>query len=469
MRYRRSSTATLGVLVLAVLPAMALPAMAAPAQAAPAPQAVSWVAALNGPVNRDDHARAVAVDARGDVVAAGDIVVSGFGSDFAVAKLRGSSGVELWRTTLPGTNRNALSAAEAVALDAEGDVLVVGTIVSRRSFGDFAVAKLDGGTGQVLWQAILDGGVLSGDRGFDVAVDSQGNAIAAGYVSNSTTGVPNFGVLKFDGATGALQWRRELVGGGGIRQQANSVTVDAQDDVVAAGVIASASENFYVVKLDGVSGDLQWEVELDGSENSLDEAYAVAVDSQGDVVAAGSIQQASTSYDFAVVKLDGTTGAQRWRKLINGRTGNGDLALDVAVDRNGDVAASGLIYNRNEFHSDFAVFKFDGDSGSELWRRQISGSAQSVAWAVAVTPQGNVVAAGERSRPRTYSELTIVELAAASGAILGGAQVNGDDDWFDQALDVAIDPAGNAVAAGNLVNRGTGSDFAVVQLRAQRP
>lgn len=63
----------------------------------------------------------------------------------------------------------------------------------------------------------------------------------------------------------------------------------------------------------------------------------------------------------------------------------------------------------------------------------------------------------------------MVELAGASGAIVGGIHVTGDDNWFDQGLDIAADPAGNSIAAGNLVNRGTGSDFAVVQLPGQLP
>lgn len=60
------TSAALGALVLAVLAAMLHPAHADVAS-----EAVSWVAELNGPVNRDDHARAVRVDASGDVVAAG--------------------------------------------------------------------------------------------------------------------------------------------------------------------------------------------------------------------------------------------------------------------------------------------------------------------------------------------------------------------------------------------------------------
>lgn len=63
----------------------------------------------------------------------------------------------------------------------------------------------------------------------------------------------------------------------------------------------------------------------------------------------------------------------------------------------------------------------------------------------------------------------MVELPGASGRVVGGRHVNGDDNWFDQALDIAVGPSGNTVAAGNLVNLATGSDFAVVQIPGPLP
>ena len=53
--------------------------------------------------------------------------------------------------------------------------------------------------------------------------------------------------------------------------------------------------------------------------------------------------------------------------------------------------------------------------------------------------------------------------------IVRSLHVNGTGNWFDQALDVAIDPAGNSIAVGNLVNRGAGSDFTVVQFPGGNP
>jgi hypothetical protein len=66
------------------------------------------------------------------------------------------------------------------------------------------------------------------------------------------------------------------------------------------------------VRLGGGSGAVQWRYEVNGTRQFFDSAHDIArrvvIDSHGDVVAAGSIEQAATDWDLAVVKLAGDTG-----------------------------------------------------------------------------------------------------------------------------------------------------------------
>ena len=77
----------------------------------------------------------------------------GYGpNDFAVFKLAGSSGTTLWKHTLdgngelPGDGRNN-DQAFAVALDATGNVAAAGTIYRETTFSDLAVLRFDGTIG----------------------------------------------------------------------------------------------------------------------------------------------------------------------------------------------------------------------------------------------------------------------------------------------------------------------------------
>jgi outer membrane protein assembly factor BamB len=83
-------------------------------------------------------------------------------------------------------------------------------------------------------------------------------------------------------------------------------------------------------------------------------AYAVALDSGGDVLAGGYIGPFCCAGDFAVVKLSGSTGQVLWQV---GFTGDG--VRDLAVDAAGEVVATGS----------GIVVKLGGSDGTELWRQ----------------------------------------------------------------------------------------------------
>jgi hypothetical protein len=123
------------------------------------------------------------------------------------------------------------------------------------------------------------------------------------------------------------------------------------------------------------------------------------VDAAGDVIAAGgttNIGDTGVSSDFTVIKFDGTSGQQLWRQLTEGSYPNSyDAASAVVVDGAGNVVAAGTTQNLNAA-SDFTVVKLDGATGANLWREVVIGNADGwdSANAVAVDAAGNVVAAG---------------------------------------------------------------------------
>ena len=109
--------------------------------------------------------------------------------------------------------------------------------------------------------------------------------------------------------------------------------------------------------------------------------------------------------------------------------------------------------------------KLDGATGEPRWLRTRGTQAgTSTLREVAVARGDEIIAVGEIPKRLTKTEFTAVRLEGSTGRSLGGVSLNGTDDWFDAAFDVAI--AGDAiVAAGWLINRGSGADFAVVRLR----
>jgi len=71
------------------------------------------------------------------------------------------------------------------------------------------------------------------------------------------------------------------------------------------------------------------------------------------------------------VVLDGTTGAERWRRVVRGSDGYG-LGRALAVDDHGNIAVGGDLRNAVTCY-DIAVTRFDGATGALLDFRTFDG------------------------------------------------------------------------------------------------
>jgi uncharacterized delta-60 repeat protein len=321
----------------------------------------------------------VAVDNQGNVVAAG----FNFGvasTDFTVAKFDGD-GTLLWQQNLNGaTNRDDL--ARSVAVDNEGNVVATGYTINTGTIPDFTVAKFDR-DGTLLWEQILTGTGISVFEPLPVAVDNQGNVVA-GRLGR---------VAKFD-RDGILLWQQNV--------SSNSVAVDNQGSVVTRS-------GFRVAKVDR-DGALLWQSNLNATATDGGSAKSMAVDNQGNVVAAGYTVNTGTGNDFAVAKFD-RDGTLLWQQTLTGTAANSDdEALSVAVDHQGNVVAAGHTQNTGT-GIDFTVAKFDRD-GTLLWQQTLNGTANfGDALSVAVDNRGNVVAAGSTANTGTGTDFTVAKFA----------------------------------------------------------
>jgi uncharacterized delta-60 repeat protein len=357
-------------------------------------------------------------------------------------------GALLWKRTLDDAPFRGGGPALSVALDNQGNAVAAGSTGNTQPDGvgisEFNVTKFDG-RGAVLWQQLLRG-TGNGYQGTQfnearsVAVDQQGNVAAAGYTTNIGRG-QDFTVAKF-AAAGELLWLHAL-NGTSTDDTANSVAIDHQGNVVAAGRVQGL---FTVAKFDP-DGILLWEQQLPRF-GSASEAAQVAVDDEGDVVAAGETGNIEGPRDFTVVKLD-PNGFVLWQQNLHGTVGNPDRANSVAVDHAGNVAAAGYFSNTpGRTGRDFTVAKFDRD-GTLLWLQNIDGILQNTDFAnsVAMDNNGNVVAAGRTFNTGANTDFTVAKFDR-DGALLWQRDLRGPRNGSAVATSVAVDEAGNVVAGG---------------------
>ena len=442
-----------------------------------AAQAKAWQVNVSGPpVGSFDEAHAVLVDATGNVVAAGFIQPLLGQRNFVVGKFARTDGSELWLRELGSTSQGT----QSITLDLAGDVVAAGE-VDGEAGAAFTIVKLVGESGAERWRAELVGTSTDASRqnnaALAVAVDPGADIVAAGFTTNAATVAgADFTVIKLRGDSGGELWRYVADGQASFDDEALSVALDPTGDVVAAGFLtndASGRSDFTIVKLSGATGTEVWRQVLGGDHLSALGFAVVAVDGSGNVFAAGSAPIPGIEGSFTVMKLSGGSGAELWRRDFRGSAGSG-LASALVLDSVGDVIAGGYAVNMqddpiNPTGLDFTVIKLTGIAGIEVWEQTLRGASQAgggQARGIAIDPADDVVAAGELEGLEG-SDFAVVKLSGTTGAELWRRIVDGTfNGQFegDEAVAVRADTSGDVAAAGRTKNEGTGVDFTIVRL-----
>jgi hypothetical protein len=348
---------------------------------------------------------------------------------------------------------NVRDFADAVAVDASGNVLVAG--VTETSFGDrdVFVQKFDA-AGNLVWArqfgSRFAAGGLANDSVGGIAVDASGNVVVAGSSGGTLPGQTTAGgtdafVQKYD-ASGTLLWTRQY--GSSRNDELRSIAVDSLGNILVAGgtsgvlpgQISSGNDDVFVQKLNAAGG-LLWTRQYGSSNN--DSAKGIAVDASGNVLVGGNAP------DPFVQKYDGV-GALMWTRQLSG-----GLMRAVGVDASGNVVVAGSAFGAlpgqtSAGTTDAFVQKYDG-AGALMWTRQFGSSAVDSAEGIATDASGNVLVTGFTNGvlPRQTSVGStdlFIRKFDSFGTELRTLQFGSTSE--ERASGLAVDAAGNALVAG---------------------
>jgi len=348
-----------------------------------------WVARYNGPASDDDHAAAIAVDASGNVYVTGASIGTTWPDyDYATVKYD-ASGNQLWvaRYNEPASG---FDFATAIAVDASGNVYVTGASEgSGTGPFDYATIKYDA-SGNQLWVARYNGSGNGDDEAYAIAVDASGNVYVTGYSAGSGTG-NDYATIKYDSA-GQEQWVVRYNGPTNSDDYGHAIAIDGSSNVYVTGSSSGTGFDYATVKYDS-SGQQQWVARYNGPGNGDDEAYAMALDSSGNVYVTGYSTGSDSGYDYTTIKYD-ASGTETWVARYNGAANLLDIANAIALDAFGNVYVTGWSVGLGTGY-DYATVKYDR-SGQEKWvaRYNGPGNDDDQAYAIAVDASANVYVTG---------------------------------------------------------------------------
>ena len=295
----------------------------------------------------DNDVRALAVGPNGEVYAGGTFAASGSVAASAVARWNGTA----WSAMGAGTNNNV----NALAVDGSGNVYAGGNFSTAGGLPANRVAKWNG----TAWSA-LGAGVsnATGNSGVTaLAVDSNGILYVGGSFTTAGGGTA-LNMAKWDGSSwGSLQ---------GINSVLLALAVDGSGHLYAGGQFQQAGTTAVHNVAKWTISSANWSrvgtIAPAGGIHS--NVVAMAVDGSGNLYAGGSFAAAGDTVASRIAKWDGTT----WRPVGGGTSnaGAGTHSVDaLAVDTNGNVYAAG-IFTAAGGVSASRIAKWDGTSWSAL-------------------------------------------------------------------------------------------------------
>jgi uncharacterized delta-60 repeat protein len=257
---------------------------------------LQWATPYNGSTSSIDYANRIVVDNDGNSYITGWSGGANNLHDMTTIKYD-PAGNELWVKRYNGTaDDNDYS--YWLALDASGNVYVAGQSVETGSDNDITTIKY-ASNGDELWIRHYDDPVHGYDAGQSIAVDADGNAYITG---NHTTATGLECVTLKYSAVGDLLWTASFNGPDATGGVFISIALDdAASAYVTGFVFSGGAGDAATVKYD-TNGIEQWAQLYNGSGNSFDGAYAIAVDNNHNAAIAGYSTGNGTDYDYTTIK-----------------------------------------------------------------------------------------------------------------------------------------------------------------------
>ncbi len=406
----------------------------------------------NGPGNAVDAARAVALDADGNAFITGGSRTTATNFDCVTMKLD-TAGNRLWLSRYEGYLAQD-SEARALAVDQYGNAYGTGITgpISNANMGIFKVSTY----GVPAWQIFYDGTSHLGDGGLGLALDASANVFVAGY--QSRTGASTDWIMaKYD--TNGVQQFFQTLGGSG-RDESYRVVVDAKGNAYYAGITTQAGTNqdLFITKKDPV-GNTVWSNTWAGAGGSYEYLNAMALDASGNVYLAGG--STTVNEDYVLVKFD-ASGAFVWSQTYD--WGGSDEALDLKIDPAGNPVMTGVA-SRDGKVADAGTLKYDPD-GNLLWAARFDGTAQGfdVGSALVVDSLGRIFVAGSTASTGTSDDILVLCYDSKGNVLWSDTYAGPVDSDFGSAI--CIDSHGLIYVAGSSNGGNTSYDLVVLKYAA---
>lgn len=405
-----------------------------------------WVKTFEGAGGNDDVATSIVIASNGNIIVAGssDRDASPVSNNDIGVLRYNAAGTLLWTQTYNGTG-NFNDDGNGICADANGNVFVVGRTDNASEQSNAVLLKYNS-SGVQSFAKIFDGIGDNSDNIREIKTDGAGNVYAAGYsVGNGSN--RNFTLLKIN-ASGILSWMKYVDGSSpDSDDEANALEMDNQGNIIVSGFTKNkgTSGDFTVVKYNA-NGDSLWMRTYDAPAHNNDKGYDLTLDATGNIYVTGRVDTDPTinsNDDANTIKYD-ANGNLVWVKTFNGTGNNADRGSFIQVAQSGNVYVGGRTFNGTDI--DFLVIKYNS-AGNQQWVKTFDGTfGDDVPAAMEINAAEDIYLTGFSAGVTDSSDYMTVKYSAA-GSLLWSKRFN-NSNGNDAATALALKNDGTCIVTG---------------------
>ncbi len=423
----------------------------------------AWVARANGVENKNETAGIIAVDASGFVYVAGGRygTADDNNSGFLTIKYNPVNGHVIWAHINDGEG-GGNAGPSAMVVDAAGNVYVTGSSGATSNGDKYFTIKYNT-NGDLQWEHSYSNS-SAGEQANAIAVDAQGNVFVTGFTFSN--GFRCMGTIKYD-ASGNQKWTRlyhgdEAPGDG----TGYAIAVDAAGNVYVAGV-GSYNGTFgdiIIVKYN-TDGDELSSNRYDGPGD--DKPFDMVLDASANIYITGYSTVLNHEHDCITLKYNSNCNII-WERLFNGTASKTDGGFKVAVDASGNVFVGGVTISNHSGSSDddYLLIKYDAD-GNQLWNVAYNGAqdVDDLGKSITLDGSGDVYITGYSGNGvSNTSPVDYVTIKYNTDGVQQWLQTyDGPDGYYDDASDIVADANGNIYVTGTSFSDATKNDIATIK------